>query len=311
MVVPSTGVNSVDVVFLVDRTGSFEDDVASLRSDADAILAGIVARGVDARFGVAGFGDYSISSDAESDPVFTFHQDITDDAAAAKRALSELNSSVLEGGDAPEAQYEALSRATNEFSWRVGALRVVLLATDAPFHDSDTDTDYPGTGREAVLGLLQREGVVVIGLLSGDNAEARGQLAELALATGGSVHVLDTSSSEIATAIDGGLDEALASVDVRLDVVAGNPWVSGVTPFAHYGVRPDTTVTFTVHLQGIADSSVDAVTRDVHVWAWGDRSALVGRSKIPVSVPSEAPWRLLTNTAESPGHGQRIGVGGQ
>ena len=288
--VPSTGVSSADVVFLVDQTESFEDDIATLHSAADTILEGIRERGIDVHFGVAGFGDFSVVAAPET--VFDVHQNITDSIASAKMGIDALDTTSLPGGDAPEAQYEALYRATNQFWWRVGALRVILLATDAPFHDSDTRADYPGIGREAALALLQREDVVVIGLQSGDDAMAREQLRELALATGGNVQELDTASSEIDAAIEEGLDDALGSVDVQLDIVSGDPWVLGVTPFAHRGVAGGATVTFTVHLEGKLDSSIDPITQDIRAWAWGDGSGLVGRARIPVVVPSEPTWRL-------------------
>ena len=140
--VPSTGVIGLDVVFLVDQTGSFDDDVETLQEEAQAIIEDINSRGIDVNYGVAGFGDYSV--DAVSQTVFTVHQDITDSVKATIAALDDLASPLLQGGDAPEAQYEALYRATKEFSWRTGALRVILLATDAPFHDSGHGDRLPG-----------------------------------------------------------------------------------------------------------------------------------------------------------------------
>ena len=207
--------------------------------------------------------------------------------------MDGLSEAVFQGGDAAEAQYEALARATAQFGWRVGALRVILLATDAPFHDSDTQSDYPGTGRVAALDIVQREHVVVVGLQSGDDAKAREQLRELTLATGGSVQEMDAASTEIADAIEAGLDDAFRFVDVQLEVISGNPWVSGATRFARRrGVSPGETVTFTVHLEGRMEGSIDPITQDVYAWAWGDGSALIGRVRIPIIVPSEPSWRL-------------------
>ena len=288
--VPSTGVASADVVFLIDQTGSFEDDVKTIQRKADAILEHIGGRRLDVRYGVAGFGDYT--DDASGQTVFALHQELTDSVRDTKGAFDDLTDPLLLGGDAPEAQYEALIRTIGQFRWRVGALRVILLATDAPFHDSDVATDYPGIGRVAALGVVQRENVVIIGLQSGGDETARDQLGELALATGGSAQVLDASSTEIAEAIEEGLDFVLGSVDVELDVISGNPWVLGVTPFAHRDVSPGTTVSFRVHLEGKMDSSIDSIAQDIHAWAWGDGSALVGRVRVPVIVPSEPSWRL-------------------
>ena len=286
--VPSTGVVALDVVFLIDQTGSFKDDIDTLQSEARAVAAALDARGLDVAVGVAGFGDYG--NDGDDGDVFILHRDISKDGDAFVAALDAL--AELHGGDAPEAQYQALQQATSEFSWRTGALRVILLATDAPFHNSDTESAYLGAGREAVLLHLEREGVVVIGLQSGDDATAAQQLEELALVTGGSSHQLDLSSSGIAMAIEDGLDDALAIVDVRLEVVADDPRVAGVTPLRHRNVVVGETVTFTVHLHGQLQNSIDPIPQDVYAWAWADGSGLIGRIKIPVVVPSEPSWRL-------------------
>lgn len=122
------------------------------------------------------------------------------------------------GGDNPESQLEALyqvatgvGRDVNDdgdytdfgeltpssIGWRTGALRVVFFATDAPFHDSDTESSYPGAGSVETVMALQEAGIQVVGLQSGDSSSAQSDILSIVSATGGSSFALSSDSSEI------------------------------------------------------------------------------------------------------------------
>ena len=132
--------------------------------------------------------------------------------------------------------------------------------------------------------------------------KAREQLREVANATGGSLHGLDTSSSGLVEAITDGLDGALDEVDVSVHILAGEPWVIGVVPRFRFAVAAEESVSVRVHLEGILDNSIDPISRNVHVWVWGDKSALLSRTKIPLVVPRElggACWGDMRRLAAS------------
>ena len=287
--VPSGGVNAIDVGFVIDQSGSYDDDIQTLQNRATEIVNNFKARtDVDVQFGVAGFADFPQSPYGGTEDVpYRLYQSITDDQNALIEAINRLNSPLMHGEDVPESQYEALFRAVQGIGWRDGALKILLLATDADFHDSDTDSGYPGTGRTATLAALNAANIVVIGLQSGDDRAAAQRLQELADATGGSVLSLDAASSQIVDAIVRGVDAALAEVDITLDVLAGQSWVTGITPTVHEDVRPGATVSFTVSLQGQRDPSIEDLPYNVHLWARGDGSALLSRTKIPIVVPKQ------------------------
>ena len=287
--VPAGGAHAIDVGFVIDQSGSYEDDIATLQTRATDIVNNFKARtDVDVQFGVAGFADFPQSSyGGTGDVPYRLYQSITDDQNALVAAIDKLNKPLMVGGDHPESQYEALFRTAREIGWRDGALRILLLATDANFHDSDTEPDYPGTGRMAVIAALKAENVIVIGLQSGDSSAAAQRLQELADATGGSVLSLDAASSQIVDAIVRGVDAALAEVDITLDVLAGQSWVTGITPPVHQDVSPGATVSFTISLQGQRDPSIEDLPYNVYLWARGDGSALLSRTKIPIIVPKQ------------------------
>ena len=287
---PAGSVNAIDVGFVIDQSGSYEDDIATLQTRAQNIVESLRSRtDIDVQFGVAGFADFPQGDYGDTGDVpYALYQDITGDSDALITAIDKLNKPLMNGDDSPESQYEALFRAAQELGWRDGSLRILLLATDNDFHDSDVEPRYPGAGRQATLARLAEENVIVIGLQSGDSSAAAERLQELAEVTGGSVLALDAASSQIVEAIASGLDTALADVDVTLDVLAGQSWVTGVDPTVHEDVRGGQTVSFTVSLTGQRGASVEDLPYNVYIWARGDGSALLSRTKIPIIVPQES-----------------------
>ena len=283
--VPASSVTGLDVVFLIDQTRSYWDDINMFQELILEIMENLINdHGLDVQFGVAGFADFPGRHGDAGDVAYRLYQDVTFDAVALMDAVGRLDAPLLSGGDEPESQYEALYRAAREVGWRDGALRVVVLATDADFHDSDMDPGYPGVGRTAALNALSDEHVIVVGLQSGDSAGATTRLQELAATTGGSVQSPELDRAQIVKAIVRGLKDALARVNVRLEILGGESWVTGIQPEVHEGAEGGTTVNFTVSLQGQRDRPRETLEYNVYLWARGDGSALLSRTKIPIVV---------------------------
>ena len=118
----------LDLVFLVDATGSMDDEIgklkASLRSIADEV-AGLPSR-PDLCFALVAYRD-------KGDAFVLRSHDFTNDLGAFQRVLDQLRAAG--GGDYPEAMNEALHETVHSLAWRGdGATRMVLLLADAPPH---------------------------------------------------------------------------------------------------------------------------------------------------------------------------------
>ena len=59
---PAAGVSALDIVFLIDQSGSYSDDIDTLQSQASRIIDDLNGRDIDVRFAVAGFADFPIGS---------------------------------------------------------------------------------------------------------------------------------------------------------------------------------------------------------------------------------------------------------
>ena len=118
----------LDLLFLIDATGSMSDEIAKLkRSMAD--VADQIARlpeQPDVRYGLVAYRD-------RGDAFVVRDYDFTYDLGDFQRVLDALRADG--GGDEPEALNEALDVAVNELSWRAeDTVRLVLLVADAPPH---------------------------------------------------------------------------------------------------------------------------------------------------------------------------------
>ena len=118
---------ALDVLFLLDATGSMYDEIHQLKITIDEVAQRIhrLPGDVDVRLRMTLYRD-------EFDSFLTSTFDLTPDVEAFGEALSEV---VAHGGnDYPEALDEALADALSQPSWRSAAetVQLVFLVADAP-----------------------------------------------------------------------------------------------------------------------------------------------------------------------------------
>ncbi|KAK6523090.1 hypothetical protein TWF694_005988 [Orbilia ellipsospora] len=164
----------LDVVFLIDTTGSMSLTFPGVKSNLLNVISVILTSHATARMAVATFGDIN-----DSVP-FQVKQGWTNDINLLSTAVNGVSPSG--GGDTPEDFISALDKlATGAVTWRPNSARVVVLISDAPSHD-------PSGGRtlnQAIIDLnTQRNRVIAVN--AGD-IDSIGQASRLTSATGGVV----------------------------------------------------------------------------------------------------------------------------
>ena len=205
----STDLQQADVFFLVDTTGSMGGEITNLRTSlSDYIIPQIRTVISDVWFGVGGYDDYPVGSyGTGSDLPFYLLQRMTASATDAQTAVNSL--ALHDGEDLPESSIPALwatatggalgswvpaqtACATGERGYpcfRPGAVPIIVLITDAQFHNDKTGNDpyigitppppyYPDT----VVELLAINAKVV-GVCSG-SAPAMMDMEDIAEDTG-------------------------------------------------------------------------------------------------------------------------------
>lgn len=127
----------LDVLFLLDATGSMGDEITQVQQTIDSIAARIdqIQPRPELRLGLVAYRD---RGDAY---VTQLYSNFTADVPAFREALLQVSADG--GGDTPEDLNEGLNIALNQMSWSEEAVRLVFLVADAPAHiDYGQQFDY-------------------------------------------------------------------------------------------------------------------------------------------------------------------------
>jgi hypothetical protein len=165
----------VDVGIIVDVTGSFADDLARFRNESTNIVNLIQAQYPQALFGLATFQDYPLSTWGNiGDKPHVLVQNL----GSKTSFVSAVNNiTATGGGDIPEGQLVSLLQSVTgagqvvngtygtftippkqNFKFRKGAARLIILWTDATFHTPNNTLGYPGPTIAQVIWALVNYG---------------------------------------------------------------------------------------------------------------------------------------------------------
>ena len=126
----------LDVVFLIDSTGSMADEIHQIKATLESIARQVsnLPASPDLRFGMVSYRD-------RGDDYVTRLYPFDGNVRRFRAAIQNLEASG--GGDYPESLNQALHEAVNDMSWREDAIRLIFLITDAPPHlDYQQDSNY-------------------------------------------------------------------------------------------------------------------------------------------------------------------------
>ncbi len=165
----------LDLVFLIDATGSMGDEIAKLKTTLRTIadeVARLPSR-PDTCFGLVAYRD-------RGDAFLLRSHDFTNDLGAFQKVLDELQANG--GGDTPEAMNEALNETVHRLSWRgTGTTRLVVLLADAPPH-----LDYGGPQYDDDMAAALGKGIKVFSVgASGLDKQGEYIQRQIAQYTGG------------------------------------------------------------------------------------------------------------------------------
>jgi len=229
---------AVDVLFLLDATGSMGDEIDRLKTTIDSVaerIAGLESK-PDVHFAMTLYRDL-----ADSFVTTTF--DFTGDIQSFRSAIGDV---VAEGGDDyPEAMDEGLAEAMSVPAWRDPAttVQLVFLVADAPPQVQRTvQTPYPVSVVDAIA-----RGVKIIPIASSESDDqAEAVFRQIAEATGGRFVFLSYGAAGAATGASTDIEstdyEELSLDDLIVRLVTEELAVlTGVDPVPD--TIPDTVVT--------------------------------------------------------------------
>ncbi len=271
-----TNLQVADVYFLIDTTGSMQSSIDNVRSSLTRIASEVRTRIPNVQLGVGRYGDFPNSTNLfdfgaygnPPDVPYANEQSITDDLTQVQAALGRL--AAAGGADTPESSTEALYQtATGEgamwtFSagapaftlppgtcpaipdemgrrrgypcFRPGSLPIVVLVTDAPFHNGTGGTNaYAGISPaphtfdqavSALTGIGARFIGVAVGSPPRTDEEAVARMTGTVDLSGNPL-VYDASGGTVSDAILEGIETLTGrtpqDVDTTTENVPGNP----------------------------------------------------------------------------------------
>ncbi|SDD27395.1 Hemolysin-type calcium-binding repeat-containing protein [Sphingomonas sp. YR710] len=244
--VGGTVASPLDVQFLQDLTGSFGDDIATVRALVPAITTALQTVQADSMFGVSTFVDKPVSPfGAPGEWVYQMAQPLSASVSTLSATYNALT--IRFGNDEPEAQIESLMQValhTSEIGFRADAAKFVVLFTDAPFHQAgdgilggittpnNGDAFTPGNGAledyptvaQLQSALTAANIIPIFAIANGYNAVYQGLVDTLGR---GAVVTLTPDSSNVVAAISTGLTAATTTHIQDAAGGAGNDTLTG------------------------------------------------------------------------------------
>lgn len=141
-----------DVAFVVDQSGSMGDEFSWLANSISAINTSLVAGGVTARYGLAGYELY-----AGNEAGAPANSKFVDFSSNINNVISAITPNNLYGSQ--ERGYHAAQWATTGFSWSTNAAKVIILITDE-------NADQGSGISETALGQLMTAGDFLLNVIT-------------------------------------------------------------------------------------------------------------------------------------------------
>ncbi len=191
----------LDVMFLIDTTGSMSGEIAAAKTAASDILAGLssFSGGGNLRSGLGYYNDVPPAPGFDG-----VDSDLADDATTIS-ALEAYDIGYPDGGgggDSPELGNSAVKDAADNASWRAGSSRFAIALGDASFKDGGTETQSDAD----VIASLEAANVSLLGLDFSGGFGLTSSVEEL----GGTAYDATTDPATIIEAITTGVELGFA-----------------------------------------------------------------------------------------------------
>jgi VWFA-related protein len=132
----------VDIAFVIDQTGSMRQEVNEVKTNIAEFTLRLARKGVDYQLGLVTFSDFV-------ERKYNFTSDVN-------QFIGWIDNLVIGGGgDDNENALQGMEAAVKQLNWRKNSQRIIILITDAMFHQkgdkADGQTDYTTQSMAAYL----------------------------------------------------------------------------------------------------------------------------------------------------------------
>ena len=153
--------DNLDLVFAIDATGSMKNDIDKLKSDMQPLLQELFGETPGTRVGLLFYRDYGDTFKYMDLPVKVFP--FTSNYTSFSKNLNSIRIYGKEGGDIPEAVYEAMYASCEFYSWRTTAQKKIILIGDAEPHP--TPRGSKKYSKDYVMGIAESRKIKIHSIL--------------------------------------------------------------------------------------------------------------------------------------------------
>ncbi|MBU3924508.1 carboxypeptidase regulatory-like domain-containing protein [Patescibacteria group bacterium] len=187
----------LDLVFLIDTTGSMWDDIVAVKLSANEIVEALDSKGLDYRVAIADYRDYpELPYGGTGDYVYNLNLPFSNDTDSIISSINGL--SLGWGADWPESVYSALVHAMEDQNkdpangdnsgWRFGATKAIIIMADAPPH-MPIEPWPEGHNLADVISVSESiDPVVVYSIVIGSDQSTYDAFSEISNGTNGKVY---------------------------------------------------------------------------------------------------------------------------
>lgn len=131
--------DGLDLCFVVDTTGSMDDDIQNAKDNMARILDSLAAKTENYRVALIDYRDFPWRTGDEDDYPCALQLDFSEDNDVITQAIYALDLGY--GGDNDETVYSGLMKAVS-LNWRSDAKKVIIIMGDAAPLDPEPETGY-------------------------------------------------------------------------------------------------------------------------------------------------------------------------
>ena len=153
--------DNLDLVFAIDATGSMKNDIDKLKSDMQPLLSEVFGESSGARIGLLFYRDYGDTFKYRELPVKVYP--FTSNFTSFSKNLNSIRIYGKEGGDIPEAVYEAMYASCEFYAWRNTAQKKIILIGDAEPHP--TPRGIGKYSKDYVMGIAESRKIEIHSIL--------------------------------------------------------------------------------------------------------------------------------------------------
>lgn len=130
----------VDLVFVIDTTGSMSEDIYEVKTNMKNYLDDLSSAGMDYRIAIVDYRDFPERTYSSYDYAYNVALDFSGDYNTINDAIDNVD--LGNGGDWEETLYSALIDGLDELTWRKNSGKAAIIMGDAPAHDPEPITGY-------------------------------------------------------------------------------------------------------------------------------------------------------------------------